>query len=116
MPTPLHADPGTIIKGAQMLAEQQQAGGGHNQEPGVRGTPADGTGRFVASILGETEDVWSAVLPRQMRLAYEEPRLVMFKGATHSACGFAKSAMGPFYCPRDRTVRISHAGLACQVS
>ena len=36
--------------------------------------------------------------------AYEPPRLVMFSGATHSACGFAQSAMGPFYCPNDRKV------------
>src|SRR5205823_5567170 len=35
---------------------------------------------------------------------YEPPTLVMFSGATHSACGFAQAAMGPFYCPNDRKV------------
>ena len=33
-----------------------------------------------------------------------EPRLVLFSGQTSSACGFAQSAMGPFYCPNDQTV------------
>ena len=36
--------------------------------------------------------------------AYQAPTLVMFSGATRSACGFAQAAMGPFYCPNDRKV------------
>jgi predicted metalloprotease len=28
----------------------------------------------------------------------------MFSGATQSSCGFAQSAMGPFYCPMDQKV------------
>ena len=28
----------------------------------------------------------------------------MFSGATQSGCGFAKAAMGPFYCPIDQKV------------
>ena len=35
---------------------------------------------------------------------YREPRLVLFERATGSACGFAQSAMGPFYCPSDQRV------------
>jgi predicted metalloprotease len=35
---------------------------------------------------------------------YREPRLVLFSGATKSACGFAQSATGPFYCPPDERV------------
>jgi len=35
---------------------------------------------------------------------YEAPTLVMFSGATRSACGFAQSAMGPFYCPLDQKI------------
>jgi predicted metalloprotease len=58
---------------------------------------------FVAVVLGQTEDVWGALF-RQSNLQYSEPRLVLFSGQTSSACGFAQSAMGPFYCPNDQTV------------
>ena len=54
-------------------------------------------------VLAETEDVWGALF-QQSNLQYTEPRLVLFTGATSSACGFAQSAMGPFYCPNDQTV------------
>jgi predicted metalloprotease len=37
-------------------------------------------------------------------LQYSQPRLVLFTGQTSSGCGFAQSAMGPFYCPNDQTV------------
>jgi len=58
---------------------------------------------FVAVVLAETEDVWGALF-RQSNLQYTEPKLVLFSGQTSSACGFAQSAMGPFYCPNDQTV------------
>ena len=54
-------------------------------------------------VLAETEDVWGALF-RQSNLQYTEPKLVLFSGQTSSACGFAQSAMGPFYCPNDQTV------------
>jgi predicted metalloprotease len=63
----------------------------------------DETEAFVATVLAETEDVWGALF-QQAGLEYREPRLVLFTGATGSACGAAQSAMGPFYCPNDQTV------------
>lgn len=62
-------------------------------------------GQFVSVVLADTEDTWN-VLFKQMNRRYEEPKLVLFSGAVQSACGFAKSAMGPFYCPGDRKVYI----------
>jgi predicted metalloprotease len=58
---------------------------------------------FVAVVLGQTEDVWGRLF-EQSNLAYSQPKLVLFTGATNSSCGFAQSAMGPFYCPNDQTV------------
>lgn len=58
---------------------------------------------FVAAVLGDTEDTWHALF-RDMGRAYEEPTLVLFEGGVSSACGYAGSAVGPFYCPADRRV------------
>lgn len=63
---------------------------------------------FVAAILGETEDVWTAVF-QQANAQYEQPRLVLFSGSVQSACGGATSASGPFYCPADRKAYLDTA-------
>jgi len=57
--------------------------------------------KFVASVLGSTEDIWRKILPQQAGKQYQDPRLVLFTGQTASACGYASSATGPFYCPGD---------------
>lgn len=62
-------------------------------------------GDFVSVVLADTEDVWHMLL-RQEGLKYREPKLVLFSDATQSACGFAQSASGPFYCPADEIVYI----------
>jgi predicted metalloprotease len=51
---------------------------------------------FSATILADTEDVWSRELEN-----YRYPTLVLFTDAVASACGNASSATGPFYCPAD---------------
>ena len=59
---------------------------------------------FVSVVLASTEDTWGSVLPQQGRTEYQPPRLTLFEDAVQSACGFAQSAMGPFYCPPDHRV------------
>lgn len=60
---------------------------------------------FVSVVLADTEDTWHALF-KKLDGRYEEPRLVLFSGSVRSACGFAKAAMGPFYCPTDKKVYI----------
>lgn len=79
---------------------QQQAGVGSETKTGA---PPDEMGRFVSAVLGSTEVQWADIFAQSGR-AYKPPTLVMFSGATQSGCGFAKSAMGPFYCPLDKKV------------
>lgn len=68
--------------------------------------PADDeASQFVAAILGETEDVWTALFDAGGS-AYRPPSLVLFSGAVQSACGGATSAVGPFYCPGDERIYI----------
>jgi len=62
-------------------------------------------GEFVSVILADTEDVWSQIF-QQDGTQYREPKLVLFSNATDSACGYAQSATGPFYCPGDEKVYI----------
>ena len=59
--------------------------------------------QFVSVVLADTEDVWGAQF-QQMGREYQRPKLVLFTDQVDSACGFAESAMGPFYCPRDEKV------------
>jgi hypothetical protein len=70
------------------------------ERPGASG-PADVNKDFSARVLGDTEDVWTAIF-KQSGQRYEPPKLVLFRGMTRSACGRANAAVGPFYCPADR--------------
>lgn len=56
---------------------------------------------FATAVLGNTEDVWKTQFSKINR-AYQEPKLILFSGSVESACGYAGSAMGPFYCPLDQ--------------
>ena len=60
---------------------------------------------FVSVVLADTEDTWLVIFQQQGRV-YQKPKLVLFSGGVDSACGFAQSAMGPFYCPNDQKVYI----------
>jgi predicted metalloprotease len=66
---------------------------------------ADPETQFVARVLKSTEDVWGELF-QQMGRQYRQPRLVLFRDATQTACGMGQSAMGPFYCPPDQRVYI----------
>src|SRR5512134_2244563 len=68
-------------------------------------SPTDPGGLFVSTVLASTEDAWTEVF-RQGGATYRPPRLVMFNGATQTACGLGQSAAGPFYCAEDQTVYI----------
>jgi predicted metalloprotease len=73
------------------------------QTPVRSGPPTDQLGKFAAVVLADTEDTWKEVLPKRGR-TYEPPKLVLFTGAVQSACGLSSSAVGPFYCQRDRKI------------
>ena len=60
-------------------------------------------GDFIAAVLGTTETFWNDVFASVDR-DYPEPPLVLFTGATQSACGGARAEVGPHYCPLDSTV------------
>ena len=66
-------------------------------------------GQFVAVVLADTEEIWTQVFREQVGEVYRPPQLVLFSGATRSACGGADGASGPFYCPPDRMAYLDTA-------
>jgi hypothetical protein len=103
----LGIDPSLLIGGADILtgggSTQQQTQNAPDQSQADAGAPSDQTKELVTAVLGSTEVVWKKLF-QESGEQYEPPTLVMFSGLTRSGCGFAQSAMGPFYCPLDRKV------------
>ena len=58
---------------------------------------------FISVVLAETEETWQEQFSQQ-GWTYTEPVLVFFSGGVSSACGYAQSAVGPFYCPLDEKI------------
>jgi hypothetical protein len=73
---------------------------GQGTTPGEQDFADDPLADMVAVVVADTEDVWNEVFAAGDR-EYEEPVLVMFRGATQTACGVGQHFMGPFYCPLD---------------
>jgi predicted metalloprotease len=97
-------DPSVLLNGAQILT----GGGATSQQtspapPVTAGTPTDPTGKFVALVLGDTEDRWKEIFTATGR-TYDPPKLRLFSGSEPTPCAFAQSATGPFYCPRDKRI------------
>ena len=61
--------------------------------------------KFVSFVLDDAQATWTKILPT-MGKQYQPARLVLFRDAINSACGFAQAATGPFYCPLDQRVYI----------
>ena len=72
----------------------------------VVSTPAeDSTKQFVSFVLDDAQQTWAAIFASN-NATYTDARLVLFRDGVQSACGFAESATGPFYCPGDSQVYI----------
>ena len=103
-------NPSVLLGGAQVV---MGGGGGQTQtaqtqtaQPvqSARAPAQDRDTQLIRHILGETEAVWSEILPAQKGVRYTPATLVLYTGATQSGCGGARAAMGPFYCPVDKKV------------
>ena len=99
----LGGDPMALL---QQLPQGPPPGQGGPLDPGGQGAAPgidDKQKEFVAVVLADTEDVWREQF-RLLGQKYEDPKLILFSDSTESACGFAQSATGPFYCPGDNMV------------
>jgi predicted metalloprotease len=83
-------------------------GGGDTISPSPGSPPATSSPQeeelvqFVSFVLDDAQSTWERLLGGR----YQRATLVLFRDAAQSACGFAESATGPFYCPGDRKVYI----------
>jgi predicted metalloprotease len=57
--------------------------------------------QFVSFVLDDAQATWAKILPQ-----YREAKLVLFRDAANTACGYGQAATGPFYCPGDEKVYI----------
>ena len=98
----LGGDPTVIL---QQLSGDSQGGGIAVTRPAPPSPEQDELADFVSVVLADTEDTWTEEF-RDQGGSYRPPKLVLFDGTVDSACGMARSAMGPFYCPGDQKVYI----------
>ncbi|PLQ01780.1 KPN_02809 family neutral zinc metallopeptidase [Cupriavidus pauculus] len=96
-------DPRLILQGGSALQQQQQQA---PQSQSHRPPATDQLSVFTRKVLGNTERTWEHIFETDLNRRYAPPTLVMFTGATPTACGTGQSAMGPFYCPADQKVYI----------
>ena len=98
---------GVISGGPDTAPPQQQPAPGYGPQtsptPSTHSPPKSQDAEFSARVLGDTEDVWSAVF-KAGGSRYEPPKLVLYRGGVRSACGSTSAAAGPFYCPGDRSL------------
>jgi predicted metalloprotease len=94
-----------LLLGGDPRQVLQLLGGGSPQisapSSAPTGPPSDEAGRFLTSVLGMTEDVWTSIFANA-GARYAPPTLVLFTQSVQSACGFNTAATGPFYCPPDQ--------------
>lgn len=106
-------DAGQALKqGVQQMQQQAAQGGAQAASSGGQASISpeeDAQAMFASVVLKDTEDVWNELFPELVGKPYQEPKLVLFRGAVNSACGQATSAVGPFYCPGDSNVYIDLA-------
>jgi predicted metalloprotease len=87
----------------QVLNQAVQQGSTQTTDQPTQFDGADDYEVFTSKVLGSNNDVWSGIFAAQGQ-QYTPPKLVLFRQATQSGCGYASSAVGPHYCPNDQTV------------
>jgi predicted metalloprotease len=97
----LGGDPSEVINSAQQTTETESG-------PVTASPEEEAMVNFVSVVLAGTEDVWTKIF-QQSNKTYRKPILVLFRDQVQSACGYASSASGPFYCPGDQKVYIDLA-------
>jgi predicted metalloprotease len=107
--------PGVLIGGVALYFLSGGLGGlvgsGATGSSGVQSGAPDGKSdsvHFVEWVLDDVQKTWKETFAASGQ-QYRKARMVLFTGATQSACGVGQRAMGPFYCPGDQKVYLDLA-------
>ena len=85
-----------------ILEQMNQGNGAPTEQRALTATEKE-EGKFIESILVDTEDVWGKIF-QENNMEYIRPKLRLFSQAVKTECGSATAASGPFYCPADQKV------------
>jgi uncharacterized protein len=85
-------------------------GSGGRQSSGQIGKSSTGGSedeqvQFVSYVLDDIQATWTRAFEKSGE-RYQPAHMVIFTEGVESGCGVASSAVGPFYCPSDRTIYI----------
>ena len=97
------ADPMALLSGLSDGGTSSYAPNSQVTRSSQPSSSADPETHFVARVLKSTEDEWGRIF-QEMGRQYRQPRLVLYRDQTQTACGAGQAAMGPFYCPSDQRV------------
>jgi uncharacterized protein len=93
----------SLVTGRNYIGAYFAGGGGAHVQRSAPSPQEDRSAQFASSALGDVQDTWTRILGQE-NIRYPRAHLVLFRDYTHSGCGAARAATGPFYCPADQKV------------
>ena len=109
----LGVDPSLVTGGGSGLGglsglDNQQIGspsGDNTQISQACQTGADANDKQECRVVADVNSI-QAYWTKELGSRYTPAKTIFFSGSTSTGCGSATSAVGPFYCPRDKRVYI----------
>lgn len=86
-------------------AQQSSSPTTQNSQPYQSSAQEQELAKLSSVVLRETEKVWGAYFQKH-GATYQAPKMVLYNGATRTACGQGSASAGPFYCPADQKLYI----------
>ena len=99
---------GGVLSGGSQVQDSQGVQQGQAGTAGANPSQSaaeDRSAHLVSFVLDDAQKTWAQIFAAHNR-PYRHAKLVLYRGATYSGCGTARSQTGPFYCPVDEKIYI----------